>query len=101
MSTQKRIAEVTLREDRAPDGEVSLLEAYVEEGGDLVIEGYDLGKTVKEVWGDTDYEYWRRVKREHVPTVLLQLIKERFSSDVAFHDWLKEKGIPDEFSSWV
>src|SRR5438552_3506468 len=99
--SDKKLAVVTLREHRGPGGEVSRLEAYVEEGGDLVIEGYDLGKGVEEVWGDSDYEYWRRVKRGHVPAVLLQLIKERFSSDVAFHKWLSEKGIPDEFSSWV
>jgi hypothetical protein len=101
MTTQKRIAEVTLRDDRGPDGSWISLDAYVEEGGDLVLSGYDRGATVKEVWGDSDYEYWRRVKCEHVPTVLLQLIKDRFSSDVAFHEWLEEKGIPDEFSSWV
>jgi len=99
--SDERIAEVMLREDRSTDGEVSLLEAYVEESGDLVIEGYDLGESVEKVWGDSDYEYWRRVKCEHVPMVLLQLIKDRFSSDVKFHEWLSEKGIPDEFTSWV
>ncbi len=46
---------VTLRSERTPDGEVSLLEAYIDDSGDLVLEGYDLGETVKEVWGDPDY----------------------------------------------
>jgi hypothetical protein len=100
MSTGK-LAQVTLRDERSADGEVSLLEAYVESGGDLVIEGYDAGASVKRAWGDADYEYWRRVKREHVPLVLLHLIKERFASDVDFHKWLREKNIPDEFSSWT
>lgn len=98
--SNKKLAEVMLRENRTPDGEVSLLEAYIEEGGDLVLEGYDLGESVKKVWGDSDYEYWRRVNREHVPMVLLQLIKDRFTSDVAFHEWLSEKGIPDDFTSY-
>ena len=26
------------------------------DNGDLVIEGYDIGRTVKEYWGDSDYE---------------------------------------------
>jgi hypothetical protein len=100
-TTQKRIAWVTLRDDRGPDGSLKSLDAYVEEGGDLVLSGYDRGATVKEFSGGSHYEYWRRVKREHVPTVLLQLIEDRFSSDVAFHEWRKEKGIPNEFSIWV
>lgn len=29
--------------------------------GDLVIEGYDIGPRVEELWGDSDYEYWLRV----------------------------------------
>ncbi len=92
---------VTLRSERTPDGEVSLLEAYIDDSGDLVLEGYDLGETVKEVWGDADYEYWRRVKREHLPAVLLLLLQERFTRDSDFHAWLAARGIPDEFSSWV
>jgi hypothetical protein len=86
--SDNKLAVVTLREHRGADGEASFLDAYVEEGGDLVIEGYDLGKSVGKFWGDSDYEYWRRIKREHVPTVLLQLIKDRFSSDGEFHAWL-------------
>ena len=27
----------------------------------LVIDGYDIGKTVKEYWGDSDYEYCMRI----------------------------------------
>ena len=66
-----------------------------------MLEGYDLGETARRTWGDSDYEYWRRVKREHVPRVLMELIKDRFTSDVDFHEWLKSKGIPDEFKSWI
>ena len=27
------------------------------EGEDLKLDGYDIGKTVDEMWGDSDYEY--------------------------------------------
>jgi hypothetical protein len=33
------------------------IEAYFDEHGNLVIDGYDIGKRVEEVWGDSDYEY--------------------------------------------
>lgn len=93
--------EVMLKEIRSDDGSVSWLKAYLDKNGDLVLERYDLGGQVEEFFGDSDYESWRRVKATHVPEVLLQLIKDRFTSDVAFHDWLESKGIPDEFSSWA
>jgi hypothetical protein len=32
----------------------------------LVVEGYDIGKTVEEVWGDSDYEYSITVKKENL-----------------------------------
>lgn len=91
---------VKLREFRQ-NGSLSLLDAYQAENGDLVLEGYDRGPDVAAQFGDSDYEYWRRVRKEHVPRVLLELIKDRFDSDVKFHEWLQAKGIPDEFSSWT
>jgi hypothetical protein len=58
---------ISLKEVRSSDGEVSLLEAYIDNNGDLVLAGCDLGEPVREVWGESDYEYWRRVRAEHVP----------------------------------
>lgn len=33
------------------------VEAFFDAANNLVIEGYDIGKTVEEYWGDSDYEY--------------------------------------------
>ena len=88
----------TLTEVRSGDGEVSLLEAYIDVNGDLVLAAYDPGESVREVWGDSDYGYWRRVEAQHVPEVLLQ---ERFSDDTAFRQWLETNGIETEFRSWI
>jgi hypothetical protein len=33
------------------------IEAFFDDAGNLVVEGYDIGKTVKDYWGDSDYEY--------------------------------------------
>ena len=99
--SEHKLYEVYLRNYQSENGEVSSLTAYLKEDGDLVLEGYDLGKSVEKHWGDTDYEYWRTVKNEHVPKVLLELIKERFDSDGKFHEWLDSKGIPNKFDSWI
>ncbi|HUY00034.1 MAG TPA: hypothetical protein VMV49_10805 [Candidatus Deferrimicrobium sp.] len=79
----------------------STLEACIDDQGDLVLEGYDIGDFVKEYWGDSDYEYWLRVKAEHVPAVLLWLIQERFKTDSEFRNWLDAKKIPSQFDNYI
>lgn len=77
------------------------LDALIDDEGKLVIEGYDIGESVKEFWGDSDYEYWLRVPQEWKDTVLLLLIKERFGLSSDFKKWLEDKEIPHKFESWV
>ena len=93
--------QVTLRAWKTEEGEGSFLDAYINAEGDLVLEGYDFGKSVEDFWGDDDYEFWRVVKAEDVPKVLLELIKDRFNSDTDFKNWLDSKGIKSLFDSWV
>ena len=94
------IHEIALREERTKE-DFSTLVAKIEENGDLMLEGYDLGESPKKFWGDSDYEYWRTVEKKYKDTILLWLIKERFNSDSDFSDWLEEKGIPSKFMSWI
>jgi len=77
------------------------LTAEINEEGDLLLTGVDSGPFVKDYFGDFDYEYWLAVKKDHVSTVLLHLIKERFTTDGEFKEWLKEKEVPSEFSSYT
>lgn len=77
------------------------LDALIDDKGNLVLEGYDIGDSVKEFWGDSDYEYWLTVSQEWKDTVLLLLIKERFALSSDFQTWLEEKEIPSEFNSWI
>ena len=97
---------IKIYDKRFGKNEHLVLDIVLNEKGDLVFEGCDMGDFVKEHWGDFDYEYWLTIKAEHIPTVLLHLIKECFDkkifeNDSEFRDWLKEKGIPSEFHSWV
>jgi hypothetical protein len=99
---QRKSHTVVLREKRSEeDGEFSILTAYIDKDGSLVLDGYDIGDSVMKAWGDSDYEYWRRVRPEFLDIILLELLKECFDSDVKFHNWLLERGIPDEFNSWA
>jgi hypothetical protein len=76
------------------------LTASINPDGDLILDGYDSGKLVEEVWGSDNYEYTLSVKAEYKDTILLNLIKERFKHDSEFRSWLDEKQIPSNFWSW-
>ena len=77
------------------------LEAEVRPSGELVLAGNDCGALPLSCFGDEDYEYSRSVGAGDVPKVLLWLLKERFTSDVAFEAWCKEKEIRTGFSYYV
>jgi hypothetical protein len=95
-----KIREIIMSEVRT-EKDYSKLIAKIDDDGDLVLEGYDVGETPEKYWGDSDYEYWLTVNKDYKDTILLWLIKERFENDSNFKDWLDEKGIPSQFYSWV
>ncbi len=98
--TSEPIRTLTLFDNRT-DTDHSTLTATINEKGDLVLEGFDIGELVKAYWGDSDYEYARTVAAAYTPAVLLWLIKERFATDSEFKAWLDAKGIPSEFWSYI
>ena len=95
-----KIKQIKLRDIEFHGGK-SYLDAMINDDGDLVLEGCDNGESVRQFWGDFDYEYWVTVNRDYKDTVLLHLIQEKFESETKFQEWLKEKDIPCEFSSYV
>ncbi len=87
-------------------GETSVfIDAEVNNQGDLVMSGQDIGKAPEEYFGDSDYEYWVVVKDEHKDRVLLSLMEEVYGGNskavTAFIQLMKSKGIPYEFSTWT
>jgi hypothetical protein len=95
-----KIKEITIASYKTEDLSVHVV-AKIDDEENLVLEGYDIGKYVKEHWGDSDYEYWLRVARDDKDTLLLWLIKERFTTSSQFKQWLDDKGIPNKFDSLV
>jgi len=92
------------------------IQAYFQ-GEDLVIEGYDIGKTVDEWWGDSDYEYTTTVPGTEVQKLypllnvapgdkegLLTSIANKFNTNSCyseFNDFLQKNGIRSEGFSWT
>lgn len=81
---------------------------------DLKLDGYDIGKTVSEMWGDSDYEYTIIVSVAELPRLyelnrvpfgnkkkLISALAKFLSDNKAytlFHNYLKENTI--EFTSF-
>lgn len=61
------------------------------ENEDLIVEGYDIGKTVEAAWGDSDYEYITTIRGRNMKA----FCKAPF--DHRFDPWpgrgLKEAGV--------
>ena len=91
---------VTIYDRKEGENHYSLT-AEINEEGDLLLTGVDSGPFVKDYFGDYDYEYWLTVKKEHLSTVLLHLIKECFNTDSEFKEWLNERAVPSEFYSYT
>ena len=83
----------------------------------LIIDGYDIGKTVKEAWGDTDYEYVMTIPAKSLPPLyellgvevgdrkaLLEAIAERFHGNKcysAIRDFMDQNSIEYESFTWA
>jgi hypothetical protein len=92
------------------------IEAYFDDHK-LFIEGYDIGKVVKDIWGDSDYEYTTIVSPDEVKKLyplfgvqdgnkneLLWAIQKKFHSNSCyseFNDFLMKNNIKAEGFSWT
>lgn len=108
--------EITLYEYESPDIKVSM-KVYFNKENKLIFDGYDIGKTVRELFGDSDYEYQYSVEFEEVKKiaklfdvnineriVFLKEIKKRFNDNKAytkFGEFMKENNIAFEGFTWI
>jgi hypothetical protein len=93
------------------------VESYFDEKGNLVVEGYDIGKSVEEFWGDRDYEYSMSVESGELRKLyqlfdirvgekaeLLNAIQARYHTNHCyseFRDFLSLNLIRFESFSWM
>ncbi len=87
------------------------------DGDELVIDGYDIGKTVGEAWGDSDYEYIMTIPATSVAPLyglldveggdrrkLLKALAKRFHGNKCFSaigDFLDQNGIKHKTFTWA
>jgi hypothetical protein len=85
--------------------------------GKLIIDGYDIGKTVEEAWGDSDYEYVMTIPARSLPPLyrllnvkvddrktLLEALAKRFHGNKCFSaigDFLDQNSIERETFTWT
>ena len=107
---------VTLYKVERPDIKISM-EIYFNEEDQLYFDGYDIGKTVEEAWGDSDYEYTYTIEPKEVKKFypifnlqegdkwgLLYEFKKRFSVNEAyslFGDFMTEHKIKYDSFTWT
>ena len=93
------------------------IEAYFDADGNLIVDGYDIGKTVQKYWGDSDYEYNTTVPKDEVSKLyvllsvpngdvdqLLSALKSRFNSNRCYsqlRDFLSQNAIRHNSFSWM
>jgi hypothetical protein len=99
----------------SPDIKVTI-EAYFNEPGGLVVDGYDIGKSVKDYFGDSDYEYILTVPQVEVAKLyalcslplndapaLLRHLQSRFNTNHCYSDiksFLEKNQVRYESFSW-
>ncbi|MBN2228653.1 MAG: hypothetical protein JW779_03595 [Candidatus Thorarchaeota archaeon] len=94
---------VRLFEER---GETSIfIDVGIDESGNVMMSGQDLGKVPQEYWGDSDYEYAILVNHGERDELLLALLQQMFSGSreafSKFRDFLTKYNIKYEFDSWI
>lgn len=77
----------------------------LEDDGAIKMDAQDMGPTVTQVWGDSDYEFWVDVAPAALPKLAFELLREKFAGQLgavtAFRDWCTAHGVEHEFDSWI
>ena len=82
----------SIRLSVAPDGAVHL-------------DAQDMGKTVEEVWGDTDYEFWVDVPASALRKLVFALLREKYAGRERavdeFDEFCKQESIEHKWDSYA
>jgi hypothetical protein len=80
------------------------IDARIEESGDLLLSGQDIGEAPEQIFGKDDYEYWLTVPAAEKDRVLLALIEKIYRGNPSVISELKEflesRKIPCEFHTY-
>jgi len=106
---------VKLYHYQSEDNKITI-DAYFE-GDFLVIDGFDIGKTVEKYWGDSDYEYMVKIPKEGIDFLythlnvtsgdrqkLLQELAKTYNTNSCYSDirqLMTDNNIKCEGFTWV
>jgi len=106
---------ITLYHFESEDIKINIVARF--EKNKLIIDGYDIGKTVEEAWGDSDYEYVMTIPNSSLPPLyellnveagdrrgLLEALAKRFYGNHCFSaigDFLEKNNIKHEGFTWA
>jgi hypothetical protein len=78
--------------------------ASIKDDGGFQIAIQDIGKASKEIFRDSDYEYWYSIDAAYKDILLLKLFELAFSKDLSFdnnlREFLSKNNIPFDFFSY-
>ena len=57
------------------------IDMRIDEDGNLLFSGQDIGSAPEEIFGDIDYEYWLTVPASEKDRLLLALIEKHYAGD--------------------
>ena len=79
------------------------IDVHINENGDLLFSGQDIGNAPEEIFGDIDYEYWLTVPASEKDRLLLALLEKHYAGDAlvisTLRELLESKEIPCNFFS--
>jgi len=106
---------ITLYHLKREDIKINIVARFEEDK--LIIDGYDIGKTTAEYWGDSDYEYVMTIPAKSLPALyrllnvkvddrkgLLNALANRFHGNKCFSaigDFLDKNNIEYESFTWA
>jgi len=106
---------ITLYNLKREDIKINIVARF--EDNNLIIDGYDIGKTVEEAWGDSDYEYVMTIPAKNLPPLyrllsvkegdrkgLLKTLKKRYHENNCFSaigKLLDENNIKHKTFTWT
>ena len=100
--TELSSKKVLLLEERGTTSR--FIQARIEDNGNLVVEGQDVGAAPLKWFDDEDYEFIVTVRKEDKDLVLLALIQKLFGGKFRavddFREFLEEKGVPFGWTTW-
>jgi hypothetical protein len=77
----------------------------VKPDGSVLVDAQDMGKTVGEIWGADDYEFWVDVPGTAIRKLVFALLRDRYAGRSRavdeFSEFCEKEGIDHKWDNWV